>query len=111
MDCGHRERTTRPLTDKQTELYLEGTVPVGIQLPNGLARAILQSSTVPRRSASSMGVQLPGRILGVSLHHWAWAAFFFLNCGFTVIIFSPTAWFVEATPPAFNDWVNKRTNE
>lgn len=79
MDCGHRERTTRPLTDKQTELYLEGTVPVGIQLPNGLARAILQSSTVPRRSAYSMGVQLPGRILGVSLHHWAWAAFFFFK--------------------------------
>ena len=41
-----------------------------------LARAVLESSTVPRRSASSMGVQLPGRILGVSLHHWAWAAFF-----------------------------------
>lgn len=71
------ERTTRPLTDKETELQLEGMVPVGIQPPNALARAVLESSTVPSRSASSMGVQLPGRILGMSLHHWAWAAFVF----------------------------------
>lgn len=74
---GNGERTIRPLTDKETELQLEGMVSVGIQPPNGLARAVLESSTVPSRSASSMAVQLPGRILGMSLHPWAWAAFVF----------------------------------
>ena len=81
-------------------------MPVGIQSPNGLARAILESSTVANRSAPSVGVQLPGRILGMSLHHWAWAAFLKKKTMESQSSFSLQQrgiWFIEGIPQVFID--------